>query len=59
MKKLKYIKYIIEIFIEKITNKNCKNCKHNKGILCDSPKHEECVSSIFPKGYEPKEKGGE
>lgn len=49
----------IETIIEKLTNKECKNCKHNRGIFCTSPKRDLCISSIFPKGYEPKEKGGE
>lgn len=53
------LKGIIEICIEKITHKECKNCKHHKGILCVSPKRDVCISSIFPKGFEPKEKGGE
>ncbi len=34
----------------------CENCRYNKGIVCESPKRNLCVSSIFPKGYEPKEK---
>ena len=47
----------IQTVIEKILKKECKNCKYNKGIVCASPKAELCFSSIFPKGYEPKEKG--
>lgn len=49
----------IGVLVEKITNKECKNCKYNKGIICISPKRDLCISSIFPKGFEPKEKGGE
>ena len=48
----------IEKIIEKITKKECKNCKYNQGIFCESPKRDLCCSSIFPKGYEPKEKEG-
>ena len=50
------IKGIIETIVETLTNKKCKNCKYNKGLVCESPKRDLCVSSIFPKGYEPKEK---
>ena len=53
------IKGIIEKIVETLTNKKCKNCKYNKGFVCESPKRDLCVSSIFPKGYEPKEKGSE
>ena len=52
------LKNRIQIVVEKIFKKECKNCKYNKGIVCASPKAELCCSSIFPKGYEPKEKGG-
>lgn len=48
----------IEKIVETLTNKKCENCRYNKGIVCESPKRKLCVSSIFPKGYEPKEKGG-
>ena len=53
------IKGRIEKIVETLTNKKCENCKYNKGFLCKSPKRDLCVSSIFPKGYEPKEKGSE
>ena len=53
------IKGIFEIIIETLTNKKCKNCKYNKGLFCVSPKRDLCISSIFPKGYEPKEKAGD
>lgn len=54
------IKTILQVVVEFLTNKKCKNCKYNKGIFngCMSPKNQKCVSSIFPVGYEPKEKGG-
>ena len=52
------IKGRFEKIVETLTNKKCENCKYNKGIVCESPKRDLCVSSIFPKGYEPKEKGG-
>ena len=53
------IKDRIAILIEKITHRECKNCKYNKGFVCESSKRDLCISSIFPKGYEPKAKGGE
>ena len=53
------IKGIIEKIVETLTNKKCENCKYNKGLFCESHKRDLCVSSIFPKGYEPKEKGGD
>lgn len=52
------LRYRIEILVEKITKKECKNCKYNKGFVCESPKRDLCISNIFPKGFEPKEKGG-
>lgn len=48
------LRFIMEKVVETITNKHCRNCKHNKEIYCTSPKRYECISSIFPKGYEPK-----
>lgn len=53
------IKRKLQIVVEFLTNRKCEECKYNKGFLCDSPKGKECVSSIFPIGYERKEKGGE
>lgn len=53
------IKGRIEKIVETLTNKKCENCKYNEGFICKSPKRDLCVSSIFPKGYEPKEKDGE
>ena len=50
------LRSVIETVVETLTNRHCKNCKHNTGMFCESPKHDECISSIFPKGYEPKEK---
>ena len=50
------IKGRIEKIVETLTNKKCENCKYNQGFVCKSPKRDLCISSIFPKGYEPKEK---
>lgn len=44
--------------VEKLTGRECGNCKHNRGFVCASPKRDLCVNSIFPKGFEPREKGG-
>ena len=51
------IKRIIQKVVEFLTNRKCENCKHNKGITCCSPKGWECGKSIFPIGFEKKEKG--
>lgn len=50
------LRSVIETVVETLTNRHCKNCKHNTGMFCESPKHDECISSIFPKGYEPKQR---
>lgn len=51
------LRSFMELVVETLTNKHCCDCKYNiRGIFCASPKHDECLSSIFPKGYEPKEK---
>lgn len=52
------IKRMIQKVVEFLTGKKCKNCKHCKGLFCRSLKAEECNSSIFPIGWEKKEKGG-
>ena len=50
------LRRIVEVIIETITNKHCEKCKYNEGMFCSSPKRAECISSVFPKGYEPKPK---
>lgn len=50
------IKIKLKTAFEFLANRRCENCKHNRGFICDSPKGEKCVSSIFPVGYEKKEK---
>ncbi len=52
---------LLQIIIEKITGKTCDKCKHCiDGISCDNyQRYCECVTSIFPVGFEPKERGGE
>lgn len=49
---------LLQIIVGKITGKTCSNCKHCFGIVCvnSSERHDACVSSIFPKGFEPKER---
>lgn len=49
------LRRILEVIIEIITNRHCGKCKYNEGMHCSSPKRTECISSVFPKGYEPKE----
>lgn len=49
---------MIQKAVEILTNRKCENCKYNFGIFCKSPKDKKCISSIYPIGYEPKEKGG-
>jgi hypothetical protein len=45
---------LAEIIIEKVTFRKCSKCKHNRGIICMSPKYEECVSRLFPVSFEKK-----
>lgn len=53
------IKRKIQIIVETLMNRRCENCKYSSGIFCKSPKGIECGKSIFPIGWEKKEKGGE
>lgn len=52
------LKRKVQIIVETLTGRKCENCKYNSGIFCKSPKDKKCISSIYPIGYEPKEKGG-
>ena len=52
------IKRKIQKVVEFLTNRSCENCKHCVVIFCTSPKGLECGKSIFPIGWEKKEKGG-
>ena len=49
----------IQKVVEFLTNKKCENCKYKYGFFCRSLKAEKCNSSIFPIGWEKKEKGDE
>lgn len=42
--------------VERITKRECSKCKHClEGISCDNwNRYCDCVSSIYPKGFEPK-----
>ena len=46
------LKYWAEILIETITGKNCDKCKYKMGVECSSPRHSQCINSIYPKGFE-------
>lgn len=50
---------ILQIIIEKLTGKTCDKCKHCiNGVSCDNvTRYADCVSKVFPVGYEPKDKG--
>lgn len=50
------IMYCMQWCVEKITRKSCNNCKYCiDGIQCSNFKrYEQCVSSIYPHGYEAK-----
>ena len=54
--KLHKIKDVVRTIIGKITKKSCNKCKHHiDGILCGNhQKYTECISSFYPKGFEPK-----
>ena len=44
---------ICQIVVEKITGRTCGKCIHNKlGIVCTSQRYEDCISSIYPVGFE-------
>lgn len=46
------LKSIVEIAIEKVTNRNCEKCAYNKGICTrNDKKGEKCRECIFPCGY--------
>lgn len=51
------IKRKIQIIVETLMGRKCENCKHYKGFFCKSPKFTKCIPSIFPIGWEKKEKG--
>lgn len=53
-------KAILQRLVEWITGKTCSKCKHCiDGISCDNfGRYCDCVTSIYPHGFEPKEKGG-
>lgn len=51
------VKRTIQKAVEFLTNRKCENCKHCTGIFCTSPKSKECGKSVFPIGWEKKEKG--
>lgn len=46
------LKYWAEILLETITGKTCDKCKYKMGIGCSSPRHSQCINSIYPKGFE-------
>lgn len=50
------IKRKLQSLVEFLTNRKCENCKYNSLIFCKSPKTEKCNSSIFPIGFEKKER---
>ena len=48
----------VQKIVETSTGRRCEKCKHFDGLFCKSPKGWECGKSIFPIGFEKKEKGG-
>ena len=60
MKNKDKLKIFLQFIVEKITGKSCYKCKHCvDGFSCDNyPRYSECVTRIYPCGFEPKEKGG-
>lgn len=53
------VKRKVQKIVETLTNRKCENCKYGKGLFCKNPKGLDCGKSIFPIGWEKKEKGGE
>ena len=51
---------LLRDIIEIITGKNCYKCKHCIGnVSCDNlQRYMKCVSSIYPNGFERRDKGG-
>lgn len=50
------IKYRIQILLEFIFNKRCKNCKYFNVIFCTrrDSKGDKCINGLFPIGFEKK-----
>ena len=48
----------IQNIVEKITGKECIKCKHCiNGLFCDNfERYYDCMSSIYPYGFEPQDK---
>ena len=52
------IKNFLQIIIEKITGKTCDKCRYCVDGLCvNFPRHLDCVTSIYPHGFERKKRG--
>ena len=51
---------LLRIIVEKITGRTCEKCKHNVlRVSCDNlSRYCTCVKGIYPREFEPKERGG-
>lgn len=46
----------LQIAIEFLTGRRCKNCRYREDGFCTNPNNYECVMSIYPKYFEKRSK---